>query len=771
MRGCAQLFLVVGVGLVGAGVIPAKELVGIAETPFSPDNPFFDHVVGKPYFEALPNGLFQALGAAHCKWAWKRQQHLTSELDTSCTEILRPWIEATPGGLLGALDAITITEGFLVNPHPYALLTKPDMLSWTGPRSADVNLTKVGWQEAVPAIFAPQPLQSEPELHDDMIQGGKAPEAYVAHGFAAWAFKLAGGSATASDEAVFRAFKHTVELYTWMGHHAKQHDDSHRIYTDHWAGKTLIHGSHGAAYAYYSIQMDRKYPSPSTDVEGMWADLKAVCGPAGEVDYALYISCAHGLGHALSFYVSSYRASAAEAVQVCAHAAPDGRVAASCGDGFFHEFERANLWYDDALGQNFMPWGVRAPCDDVALQPFIYGCMYHVFIPSTSERSPVGAAWVETFEKDGLRMAKLNAEGARQWRALAGFCGKENYASSQQQASCAATFVSYFYTNLHAASVGASWLAESLLLEPCLRRAGKADGLPHPRLAVSQSASGMPYYPGKSLKLALCEAITDSYWSWMICALDGVAVNLEFVHSDPYSTVPSSHKRDAYAYAYGEGEQLGGWEAMTAEQLCIDMWVDERFEAGTEKQVAFMRNACIESIFSHGYTDWPLYDWSSLPSLYATFNSTTASTLASKVAAGNHDAAKAVASHSKNMASVDAIANSTAARPILLIHVEKTGGTSIIETLGIESAEGNEAERPTAECKGIAVMKSLHLRHQTAAQAQPYYTEEQWATAYKIAFVRNPWDRLVSLWSCEPNLILTLTHGTVWCIFGHVSLS
>ena len=649
---CGSVLLLLaaaGVELVEAGLIPAKELVGIAEVPFSTDNPFFDHTAQKPYFEPLPDTLLQALGAADCKWAWKRQQHVTSTLDTACTEILRPWIEATPGALLGALDAITITEGFLINPHPYALLTKPDMLSWTGPRSAEVNLTKVGWKEAAPAIFAPQPLQSEQELHDDMVQGGKAPEAYVAHGFAAWAFKLAGGSATASDEDVFTAFKHAVELYTWMGHHAKQQDDSHRIYTDEWAGKTLIHGAHGASYAYYSIQMDRKYPSPSTDVEGMWADLKAVCGPAGEVDYSLYVSCAHGLGHALSFYVSGYRASAAEAVQVCAHAAPDGRVAASCGDGFFHEFERANIWYDDALGQNFMPYGVKAPCDDVALQPFIYGCMYHVFIPSTSERSPVGGAWVEKFQKDGLPMAKLNAEGARQWRALAGFCGKENYASSQQQASCAATFVSYFYTNLKAASIGHNWLAESLLLEPSVRRAGKADSLPHPRLAVSQSASGMPYYPADDLQLALCEAITDSYWAWMICAKDGVSVPLEFVHSLPYSIAPSSHKLDPYAYAYGDGEFLGEPEEGQATDKCIGVWADERFEAGTEKQVAFMRNTCVESVFSHGYTDWALYEWSSLTSLYTTFNSTAASALASKVAAGDADAANAVASHSKNM--------------------------------------------------------------------------------------------------------------------------
>lgn len=47
----------------------------------------------------------------------------------------------------------------------------------------------------------------------------------------------------------------------------------------------------------------------------------------------------------------------------CDGAAPDGRVVLSCTDGFFHEFERANLLLDDKLGENFMPTGVSAPCD------------------------------------------------------------------------------------------------------------------------------------------------------------------------------------------------------------------------------------------------------------------------------------------------------------------------------------------------------------------------------------------------------------------------
>lgn len=66
---------------------------------------------------------------------------------------------------------------------------------------------------------------------------------------------------------------------------------------------------------------------------------------------------------ALAFYVSGYRNTVSDTVAACDGAAPDGRLVLNCVDGFFHEFERANLLLDDAIGQNFMPTGVSAPCD------------------------------------------------------------------------------------------------------------------------------------------------------------------------------------------------------------------------------------------------------------------------------------------------------------------------------------------------------------------------------------------------------------------------
>jgi hypothetical protein len=62
-----------------------------------------------------------------------------------------------------------------------------------------------------------------------------------------------------------------------------------------------------------------------------------------------------------------------------------------------------------------------------------------------------------------------------------------------------------------------------------------------------------------------------------------------------------------------------------------------------------------------------------------------------------------------------------------MVHIQKTGGTSIRKALGVELHERH--------------------KHRTAAELRSVYGEDKWKAYFKFAFVRNPWDRLVSWWS------------------------
>lgn len=60
-------------------------------------------------------------------------------------------------------------------------------------------------------------------------------------------------------------------------------------------------------------------------------------------------------------------------------------------------------------------------------------------------------------------------------------------------------------------------------------------------------------------------------------------------------------------------------------------------------------------------------------------------------------------------------------QPIIFIHINKTGGSSVALALGLPMQ-----------------------MHATALEIRHHLTREQWDQAFKFAFVRNPWDKVVS---------------------------
>lgn len=70
-------------------------------------------------------------------------------------------------------------------------------------------------------------------------------------------------------------------------------------------------------------------------------------------------------------------------------------------------------------------------------------------------------------------------------------------------------------------------------------------------------------------------------------------------------------------------------------------------------------------------------------------------------------------------------------RKLIFIHITRTGGTSV-ETALIGQDWWNIDQAS---------------KHISASQARRLYGEDAWTSYYKFSIVRNPWDRLASMWA------------------------
>ena len=78
-------------------------------------------------------------------------------------------------------------------------------------------------------------------------------------------------------------------------------------------------------------------------------------------------------------------------------------------------------------------------------------------------------------------------------------------------------------------------------------------------------------------------------------------------------------------------------------------------------------------------------------------------------------------------------------RKILFIHIPKTGGTSIIKTLGLKVFHCHNLNGLFYDDFHITPQQMLDQSNFTDC-----LTKEQFDSFFKFAFVRNPWDKLVS---------------------------
>lgn len=113
-------------------------------------------------------------------------------------------------------------------------------------------------------------------------------------------------------------------------------------------------------------------------------------------------------------------------------------------------------------------------------------------------------------------------------------------------------------------------------------------------------------------RLATCQTMTTlfahiSFGEWMACVTGGTRFEPHTVNSERYDELPAAHDIDPWvAVSDGTVEERDA-------TACEATWSPDRFEPGTECQLAFVRTFCTDTARNHGFSNLVLTEWSRLP--------------------------------------------------------------------------------------------------------------------------------------------------------------
>lgn len=475
---------------------------------------------------------------------------------------------------------------------------------------------------------------------------------YHFHGAGMWSMQaLLKGLVNGTESEMFTAAKFAAELWLSLGHRVQRNDSLPDLAlapahapleaNDRLLLGQMRHGVHAVMWTFVTAQMEIPGSRYAKATSELWTLSDTLCAEAGALDFSAVAFCAHGIGHTLTWYVSSKRNSISEALSVCVDMSPlQYQLSYQCQLGFFHEFERAALWRDRSLGQRFAPLGEHAPCahnvSGTAVACFI---ILTANYDGTLQHRGTPFFWLEPKTVGNRTVVGLSRSGRQDWTNTLSFCSGDPYPGyvGEQVGACVSAFVWWLMgavekspIYIHEADDGlvdaGSFRTSKHVLKS--RQSGQAGqtSIRAPRLLKnSMITAGSPLSNSDQheltnvrdgLKMVLCESATagllDEYWAWASCVNYVWGAGQFPIFLDvQYTSTDMSNKQDPWD-PIGDGE----FEAANVER-CHDLFSRSQYEAGTERQLAFAETLCVDIAKSHGASPHPLLAWEEMPSLYA----------------------------------------------------------------------------------------------------------------------------------------------------------